>query len=123
MSHDINDRITVAVNWLITGSVKETSTLTGIAERTIRDWMSRPWWDTLLEEAKDIKQNELDSLWTQIIHIATEQLKDRLMNGDVVLNRAGKTVRVPIKASQLTLVAAIASDKRDRVRKRKVEVP
>lgn len=103
----------------MTGSFREASDMTGIPERTIRSWAEMPWWDTVLDEAKNLKDTELDSLWTQILHVVGEQLKDRLTNGDYKFHAAsGKIVRVPVPANQLAIVAGIATDKRSDIRNR-----
>lgn len=123
MSWDFNQRIQAAVYILVTGSVKETSALTSIPERTLRHWMQQNWWSSVMEQAKSIKNQELDSMWTQVLHSAVEQLKDRLAYGDYKVTKSGTTVRVPLSGNQLVLIGAIATDKRDKVRVNKAVLP
>lgn len=112
----MEDRIQAAVAWLITGDVAEAAKLAGIPTRTIYDWMSKSWWDDVLSEAKNIKQKELDAVWTGIIHKATSQIKDRIENGDPYVKRNGELGRVPIKAKDLATIMATATDKRSLIR-------
>ena len=125
MSWDFNQRVQAAVYWLVTGSIKEVSALTDIPERTLRHWMQQVWWSQILERAKDIKNQELDSIWTQILHATTERLKDRIINGDIKIIKKGeeyKEQRVPLSATQLSVIAGIAADKREKVRINKTNI-
>ncbi len=71
----------------------------------------QPWFGTLLAKVRAEKGSELDGAFTRIIHEATDQLMDRLKNGDPVLV-AGKIKRKPVSARGLALVSAITYDKR-----------
>ena len=72
--------------------------------RTSCAWM-------LSVEVRAEKGSELDGAFTRIIHEATDQLLDRLKNGDPVLV-AGQMKRKLISARDLALVSAITYDKR-----------
>jgi len=115
MAHALEDKLKAATYWLITGSFKEVSAQTGIPERTLRYWSEQPWWETLLEEAKNSKNQELDAFFTQVIHACTEQMKDRITNGDSVV-AGGQVIRVPVKLKDLASTAAIAMDRRSKIR-------
>ncbi len=54
----------------------------------------QPSFGTLLAEVRAEKGSELDGAFTRIIHEATDQLMDRLKNGDPVLV-AGQIKRSP----------------------------
>lgn len=132
MSHPIETRIKAAIAWLLTGSISEAAKISEVPERTLRYWMDQPSWEQILDNAKAVKDQELDAMWTSLIHQCTDQIKDRVLNGDVVLKQAKTTytdggksvtkgqwveVRVPISLKDLTVVTAIAVDKRSLVRK------
>lgn len=108
----VEDRIEAAIAWLITGSTDEAEKLCGIPSRTIRSWQKTDWWDDILDQAKGIKQKEVDALWTGAIHKATAELKDRLLNGDWHLTRQGTQERIPVKARDLVTITATLVDKR-----------
>ena len=77
----------------------------------MNDWTTQSWFGTLLAEVRQEKNAELDAAYTRILHKATDELIDRLENGDpVVIN--GKVARKPVAARDLALVAAITFDKR-----------
>lgn len=108
----VEQRIEAAIAWLITGSTVEAEKLCNIPARTIRAWMQESWWDDVLDQAKGIKQKEIDALWTGLIHQATEQLKDRIKDGDEYVDRHGNTHRVPVKAKDLAAIIERLVDKR-----------
>jgi hypothetical protein len=82
--------------------------LTGVGSKSLRSDIRVC---TLLAEVRAEKGNELDGAFTRIIHEATDQLMDRLKNGDPVLV-AGQIKRKPVSARDLALVSAITYDKR-----------
>ncbi len=108
----MDDRIQAAVAWLITGSVEEAGKLCNIPPRTIRDWMTKGWWEEVLGEAKTIKQKELDAVWTGLIHKSTTELRKRLDDGDPVMTKTGEVKFMPVKARDLAVIMAITTDKR-----------
>ncbi len=97
--------------YLLLGNVEAVTKATHVPASTLRDWMTSAWWGTLSVEVRAEKGNELDGAFTRIIHEATDQLMDRLKNGDPVLV-AGEIRRKPVPARDLALVAAITYDKR-----------
>lgn len=111
-AHDMETRMEAAVAWLITGSTLEASKLCNVPQRTIHDWTKTAWWEDLLIEARSVKQQELDALWTGLIHDATGELRDRVRNGEQKLDRKGEVRRIPVCAKDLAFIASIAVEKR-----------
>jgi transposase-like protein len=97
--------------YVVLGNWRKVAEATGIPQRTLGDWAKQPWFHTLLAEVRAEKGAELDGQLTRIIHKATDQLMDRLENGDPVLI-AGEVKRKPVSARDLAMVAAIVYDKR-----------
>jgi hypothetical protein len=67
------------------------------------------------------KGAELDGAFTRIIHKATDELLDRLNNGDAVLID-GEVRRKPVSARDLALISGIAHDKRALIRRQKLSL-
>lgn len=65
------------VCYLLHGSWRKVSEITGIPQRTLHDWASQPWYATLLAEVRAEKGAELDGTYTHIIDQATIELLDR----------------------------------------------
>lgn len=109
--YTVEDKIEAAIAWLITGSSVEAGKLSGVNDRTIRNWMQQPWWEDILREAQGRKQKELDALWTGLIHKTATEIKDRIDNGETVITKTGEK-KIPVKAKDLAVIMAIAVDKR-----------
>jgi hypothetical protein len=97
--------------YVVLGNWRKVAEATGIPQRTLGDWSKQPWFHTLFAEVRAEKGAELDGQLTRIIHKATDQLIDRLENGDPVLI-SGEIRRKPVSARDLAMVAAIVYDKR-----------
>ena len=66
---------------------------------------------------KKERQKELDTLLTNTIHKAVEDLNDRLSYGDYKLDaKTGELHRVPIGAKDIAVTLAIIYDKRALIR-------
>lgn len=109
--YTVEDKIEAAIAWLITGSSVEAGKLSGVNDRTIRNWMQQTWWEDILKEAQGRKQKELDALWTGLIHKTATEIKDRIDNGETVITKTGEK-KIPVKAKDLAVIMAIAVDKR-----------
>ncbi len=108
----MEDKLNAAIAWLITGDSVSASRVCGVGDRTIRNWMHEPWWDDVLDEAKGIKQKELDAIYTGVLHKTMDQLRSRLDEGDSFVTKIGGIINVPIKAKDLAIIASIITDKR-----------
>lgn len=110
--HDLDDKLQAALAWIMVGSTEEASRLCGVPGRTIRYWMEQSWWENVVDEARKVKQKELDGLWTGLIHKAATEVKERLEEGDETLDKQGNIRRTKIKAKDLAVILSIVVDKR-----------
>ena len=101
-----------AAHYVVTGSVAKVQELTGYPRQTIVDWSRTDWWDSLTVAIRAEKSDELDGALSGLIHAATAAAADRIEHGDHVIDRDGQLRRVPVKARDAMLVAAVAFDKR-----------
>ncbi len=109
-THD--EKMVVALTYLMEGSAKATAKKTGVPRTTIRDWMTTEWWPEYYQDAKNLKNVELDSLYTQIIHKGIGELSDRLDNGDEVILKDGSKTRKKMNGKECAWTAAVMADKR-----------
>ena len=108
--------IEVAATWLVTGNSVKTEKLTGVPAATIRYWYRLSWWKELVMVLRRAKQEELDAKLTGIIMDASEELQDRVKNGDYVKDEDGQLDRIPMKGTDLAKVTGITYDKRAMLR-------
>ena len=112
--YGIQERIQVAVAFLIHGNVSRTSEATGIPKTTIRDWRNTEWWVQLSEEVRAEKEHEFQAGFSRIVESAIGQVEDRLQNGDAKLLRGAEgheERRVPVSAKDAVVIAGISYDK------------
>jgi hypothetical protein len=111
-SHYSDDQRREAVaQCVVLGNWRRVAEATGIPQRTLGDWSRQPWYHVIFAEVRAEKGAELDGQLTRIIHKATDELFDRLQNGDAVL--VGSEIkRKPVSARDLAMIAGITYDKR-----------
>ena len=107
------EKLRAAMAYLITGNSVEASKVCGIPDKTIRDWTREVWWADFIADARKEKNDELDAAFTDILHKAVGEVKDRIVNGDEVIDvKTGAKERRKVSARDATLVAAVLTDKR-----------
>ena len=92
------ERIKAIVEYIRTGgNSTKAGAKVGASRHLVQKWQRyAPWWPEYLNHARKILQEELDAELSNIVHGATEQLRDRLEKGDKVRGK-----RVPLKADTL----------------------
>mgnify|MGYP003655931988 CR=1 FL=1 len=114
------ERIMAATYYSVTGSSLQAAERckqagADIPASTIRKWKNQStWWKPVLHEVRKSKQEELDAKLTNIIMEGTDQLADRIINGNHKLNnRTGDVERIPMSSNELSRDAiGIPFDKR-----------
>ena len=85
------------INYAILGNIRAVADHTGISDRTLYDWRQSDWWDVVLQEVRDEKDNHFDSLFSNIVQQAAEKALEHINTCD--------------KPLDLIKVSAIAFDK------------
>lgn len=100
------------------GNAKKVERKIGVPASTIRKWKSTaPWWDMVMSKARMIKQDELDAMFTIVIHDVVDEIQDRIRGGDYKYDtKTGQTVRVPVSAKDLVIIQSMMFDKRSLLR-------
>jgi hypothetical protein len=106
-------KVSAVMAYLVTGNSKRASKHCGIKDNIIRDWKTRSdWWPEAMRECRKKKQEELDSLYTSLLHQTVGQLADRIQNGDEYLKKDGTKARKLLTARDLAIITGIIYDKR-----------
>lgn len=115
--YSYEDKITSVVAYFITGTIEGASKYSGIKASTIRKWKQEDhWWTLVVREVKRAKQEQLDTKLTNLLEKSMSELRDRLLNGDEVMGKAGKLVRKKISAKDLSSIVNTLYDKRSKLR-------
>lgn len=114
------DRVVVALAYILadgnSAEAARISQVEKISDNIIRQWKRRSWWPTAMECARGLLNKELDSKYTQMLHMTVDELFDRVQHGDTVLDKNGEERRVPVKATDLVRIHGELSDKRGLLR-------
>jgi len=110
-------KLQVALAYVVTGSSKDSSKLTGVPAATIRTWKSiSPWWPRAVEIAHMVKREGTDATYQKIQDAANREVLDRIDEGDHRLMATGEIKRVPISGKDLMTISGIARDKQSILR-------
>jgi transposase-like protein len=109
-------KVEAVILYCATGNFKLTAELSGISEHQLRSWRKTEWFQSLMREVREENNEKIDATMTEVIEGALEQLRDRIAHGDYTVLRDGTIMRKPVSAKDLSIVAAINTDKRQLLR-------
>lgn len=90
-------RYEIAKTLMATGNNRLTAELHKVNYSTLMEWKKKDWWKEMWEEIKREQRLELNSKLNGLADLTIDILKDRLQNGDFVLNnKTGEIVRKPV---------------------------
>ena len=101
-----------ATKWAVSGKARRLAAELQIPQTTLQSWTQQEWWDDLIAQIRADQSQELDGMLSGVLHGAVAAVADRLEHGEYVLDREGQQHRVPVKARDAMLIAAISFDKR-----------
>lgn len=111
------DKINVVNDWILWGNAKKVAEMNNIHKSTLESYMATEWWPEVVESCKIRLQEELDSRMTKALHMAYDEIDDRICNGDYVIDvRTKELNRVPMKGRDLAAIANTTFDKRQLLR-------
>lgn len=85
--YSIDDRIKACMLYAAEGNMAEVARKTQVPREVLKDWQTKDWWPVALRTCQDLKQEELDGMFSKIIDVATEKVLDRIENGDFVIKK------------------------------------
>ena len=97
------EKVTTVMGWVVTGSLKRASEMSGVPYETVKKWKQEaPWWEKAVIEARRVADRKLDGKLTSILTKAVDELLVRLRKGNVKLDiRTGNTYFESVPAHQL----------------------
>ena len=111
--YTVEEKLAAVLAYVMTGSVRGVVRLTGFKQQTISSWKNESsWWGDAYASIKKEKQDEIDGGLTTIIHAASGEMLDRIMNGDEIIDKFGETRRKKMTGKELAWVMGISYDKR-----------
>jgi transposase-like protein len=105
------EKIKAVATYIALGRLSSTAVETKIPYETLRHWKKQEWWKQYERMVKNEENAVLSSKFRKIASKVQDQILDRIEDGDHVVLRDGSVIRVPVKARELAVVGAIATDK------------
>lgn len=111
------EKIRAVMIYVTTGTIKASAKKAGIPQQTLQHWKQHAeWWDDTVRECRKKKQDELDAMYTEVIHDIVEQVHDRVINGDTKVDKNGNQYKLPMGGKDLAITMAVTFDKRQLLR-------
>lgn len=83
------------------GNLALTAASTKIPLSTLNFWKASNWWKEVIKELQNEKNLQLSANTKRILDASLLQLEDRVVKGDIILTKEGKTVRKKLNAQVL----------------------
>lgn len=110
-------KVNAVMTFVMTGTIKKSAKIIGMPQQTLNEWKNKAvWWDDTVRECRKKKQDELDSMYTVLIHDIVGQVADRVENGDTKVDRNGVVTKIPMTGKDLAITMAVTFDKRQLLR-------
>lgn len=110
-------KVNAVMTFVLTGTIKKSAKIIGMPQQTLDRWKNEAvWWDDTVRECRKKKQDELDAMYTNLIHDAIEQVADRVKNGDTKFDKDGNPYLQPMGGKELAVTMAVTFDKRQLLR-------
>lgn len=116
MRHTAETKAKAVALYAVTGSAEETANRLKLPPTTVRTWTREDWWQEKMAKVRQEKDAEIDAKMSEIIALATNEIKDRVTKGDQRLMSNGKNKRVKMSGRDLAIVAGTLYDKRQLIR-------
>ncbi len=110
-SYTLEDKYKAAAALVASGTAEGASRQTGIPVSTIRTWGRDEEFRRLCQEIRAKYGDEIKGNLAQIVKEGTEQIRDRINNGDHVFNKKGDVIRKPMSGRDLTIATGTMFDK------------
>lgn len=113
--YSLDKKIHAACVYAVTGSLKEANKLTDIPENQLRVMMNEQWWQDAIKQVRREENDTISAKMTTIVEKSLDAMLDRIENGDSYKDKDGE-YKLPVKLKDLTMPAAILTDKRQLLR-------
>jgi len=95
------DKLKACAYFNVIGNMSKVSKMLGIEYRAMQYWKTQAWWPVVSKAVRTAKQEELDIKLSAIVDESTDQLMDRIKNGDHRLTKMGQVKRVPMTGKDI----------------------
>ena len=109
------DKFLAVAAYMVYGNSRLASKYLGgrVRPGTIRQWKhAAPWWNDVANAIRKAQGEHWDQEATYLLHKASDEIRDRLENGDEVIGKDGQMIRKKVSARDAATVVSTMFDKR-----------
>ncbi len=112
--HSNSEKEEAVAAWIASGTYSGAARVCGVNQVTIRFWhKNQPdWWDKVAVRVREENEERHRANLTKIMDKCSEEILDRLENGDEHINAKGEKHLIKVKAQPLAVILGITSEKR-----------
>lgn len=124
--YTVDQRLAGVMAYITTGRSDKAGEMSAIPPSTIREWKrNAEWWPLAVSFCRRQKQDELDAVLSNVVHLAFGEVAERVEKGEVitdnktgkpVLDKSGNFCRRPLSIKELSIAGGVAYDKRQLIR-------
>jgi hypothetical protein len=114
--YDEEKRIEAVTVYVVTGSMDQMESITGVSKAIFKKWKKEPWFQIVVNDVRLERNEDTDAKFSELLELVLGQIKDRVVNGEKYVTQGGKVIQKPVSARDLALIASINVDKRKIVR-------
>ena len=105
------EKFKAVATYILLGTLTATASELQISRETLKDWKDKDWWKKYERQIKNEENAALSAKYRKIVQKTLDQIQERLDNGDSIVLKDGSIHKLPVKARELALIAAISTDK------------
>lgn len=106
MRYSWQERMDAVALYMLVGNMRIVSEKKNISYDTLLEWKKSDWWPEMVDQLRRQKKSKTADGLTNIVEQSLDVIKDRLENGDFVLNnKTGQIVRKPVGVKDAANIA------------------
>lgn len=115
--YPLETKVQAVATYLLLGNNWKTEDVMGLPRNTLSAWKRKDWWPELIAVAQKDHSDEIGAKFNYVMGKALDVISERLESGDHIYDSKNQeVVRVPVKAKDAAVIAAISYDKRALIR-------
>lgn len=106
-----SDKLKAVTLYITLGTLTAVASEMQMSRETLKTWKEQEWWKKYERQIKNEENALLSAKYRKIVQKTQDQILQRLDEGDTIVLKDGSQHKIPIKARELALIAAISTDK------------
>lgn len=109
--HDDRTKYAALAIYAETGSATTVAETLKLPRTSVRYWLDQPENDEVIADLRQIMRQKLAHTYMLNAQLAANEITDRLLNGDEVIDSKGNVYRKKVPAKELAYVMSVSADK------------